>query len=127
MFPFIKDGETVLVSPYGQTQPDRGDIIAYIDSSTKDLIVHRIIALTSDMFSAKGDCCLQKDPIQPQSNILGYISKTSPPKSAFYENKFTKNGQLISFLSKIGFIQFFGIILKYLDKTYKNLIGFHER
>lgn len=74
MLPFIKDGDVITISPYIGNKPEIGDIVAYIDSKTKDLIVHRIMRLSGNRFIAKGDNCLHNDEPQFKVDILGYAS-----------------------------------------------------
>ncbi|MCP4117798.1 MAG: hypothetical protein GY737_20850 [Desulfobacteraceae bacterium] len=73
MLPFIKDGDTIKIAPYIENTPEVGDIVAYIDSNTRKLVVHRLIQLSEEQFIAKGDNCLHRDGPQFTTDILGYV------------------------------------------------------
>lgn len=75
MRPIISEGDIITLSPYIQRSPNSGDIVAYIDSFSKGLIIHRLIRFSKSTFIAKGDNCRNNDAIHSKKCILGYVSQ----------------------------------------------------
>lgn len=112
MHPIIKEEDLITVSPYIRKVPVSGDIIAYINPETEKMIIHRLIKITPDTFTAKGDNCLHHDSSHDRSNILGYVSQIN-------QKKFKSNALLshpikktLIFLSSIGIIFILNKFLK---------------
>ncbi len=114
MFPFIRGGNTVIIAPYGNKSPRLGDIIAYVDSKTQKLIVHRIIRLSNDGFVAKGDNCFRSDSYHPWTNILGQVSRINDCNNVLCDIHYTKAKYLIALFSKFGITAIFGRALNKL-------------
>jgi signal peptidase I len=74
MHPFIKDGEVVTVSPVQVDQLSPGDIVAFCQSETGKLVVHRILKKNSQGFLLQGDNCPATDGLIPAASIVGRVT-----------------------------------------------------
>ena len=74
MSPFIKDGDLITVSPFGNMQPGRGDIVAFLDAANNGLTVHRIIKRQGIDFIMKGDNIRTADMPVGESKLLGRVT-----------------------------------------------------
>lgn len=112
MFPFIMDGDILTISPYLDTKLERGDIVAFLESTTQQLVIHRIIHISGNHFISQGDCCLYRDQIQPTHNIIGFVSGVN--EKTFNPDSYTdqKIKLIISFLSQIKATAYIGKILQ---------------
>ncbi|WP_430816286.1 S26 family signal peptidase [Carboxylicivirga sp. RSCT41] len=68
MFPLLKPGDILLVSP---GKPQKGDIGVFI--SQNKLIAHRIYALKNKTYHFKGDGLIHSDPPVSNTNVLGTV------------------------------------------------------
>jgi len=75
MSPFIKDGDWVTVAPKNGSSPRFGDVVAFFQSGTKKLSIHRVIGKKGTFRFIKGDNTSQLDGLIPEMNILGYVTK----------------------------------------------------
>lgn len=112
MFPTIKDGDLIKITQYTEISPNTGDVVAYLDHNTRNLIIHRIVDLTSDIFFAKGDSCFRKDPPQPINTIIGYISAINHRENILWGINHRVCKKYYTFFSKIGIIPSIAYILK---------------
>jgi signal peptidase I len=74
MYPTIRDGDIITLSPLNGIKPVTGDIVGFRHPDTGKLIVHRIIKISSDSFLAKGDNSRDTDGVTPILNILGVVT-----------------------------------------------------
>ncbi len=74
MFPIIKDGDIITVSPLSGVPIRSGDIIAFIHPQTEKLVVHRLIDTREKVFLTKGDNSLETDGDIPGTHILGKLN-----------------------------------------------------
>jgi len=103
MFPIIRDGDIITISPYIDNKPEVGDMVAFVDSNTRNLIVHRIIRLSSKRFISKGDSCFNKDRTQFLSNILGYVSDIDQNSAILNYKWIIKCKRIVVFFSLVRF------------------------
>ena len=115
MFPFIKNGDMITVSPYNDMTPERGDIVAFVDVRTQGLMVHRIIRVNGDGFVSKGDNCFQNDGIHRLQNILGFISEIDDCSLFPWAIDFLKYKKWVAFFSQIGVTVWMGRLVKKLN------------
>ena len=73
MSPFIKDGDVVVVFPLTNASPGLGDVLAFIDKETENIIIHRAVGKKGDCYLMKGDNSSQADGLIPEEDILGYV------------------------------------------------------
>lgn len=112
MFPFVIDGDTIMVSPYLDIPPEVGDIVAFLDSVTGNLIVHRIISLSRNQFITKGDSCFRMDTPQPISTILGFVSKVKSHKRIWSIFYYIISPKCITLFSRMGLFAILGRIAR---------------
>jgi len=75
MYPFIRDGDLLTITPKLQIKPKIGKVIAFINPGNQSLLIHRIIAKKSSSFLIKGDNSYQKtDGWVHISLILGCVT-----------------------------------------------------
>ena len=74
MFPFIRDGDIITVSPLAGNMPRIGDVLAFTHPETGKLLVHRIVGITGIFFLPKGDNGFYIDGFVPKEGILGCVT-----------------------------------------------------
>ena len=74
MSPFIKDGDTITISPV-LSLPRLGDVIAFIHPKTERLLIHRVVWKSGDAYLLKGESALEPDGLIKKENILGLVTK----------------------------------------------------
>ena len=75
MQPFIRDRDILTISPMKDGKPVLGDVVAFTQSLTGRLAIHRIISQTETGWLIKGDNCLEPDGIVSDEKIIGYVSR----------------------------------------------------
>lgn len=75
MSPFLKDGDVITVSPWSNTSPHLGDLVAALHPVTGQLIAHRLTGKRGDLFQVQGDNLPQADGLIPKRQVLGRITK----------------------------------------------------
>ena len=74
MSPFIKDGDTVVVSPLSAGRPGFGDVVAFTHPATGKLVVHRVVGRRGPDCLAKGDSNSGTDGWVPRKCLLGRVT-----------------------------------------------------
>ena len=77
MAPTIQDLDVVTIAPL--TEPHEGDIVVFMMTTGKQLVMHRIQKRQTGGWLTKGDNCLTDDGIIPESNILGKVVQIEKP------------------------------------------------
>ncbi|MBI5650998.1 MAG: GNAT family N-acetyltransferase [Chloroflexi bacterium] len=72
MSPFIQDGDAITLAPFADA-PHIGEVVAFINPASDRLVVHRLIAETSDGFVLKGDNIAEPDGVFARAQILGRV------------------------------------------------------
>jgi signal peptidase I len=72
MFPLVRDGDVVTVTPAVRTQVRVGDVICY-ERLPGRLVVHRVIARAHDRLLAKGDALAGVDSVHA-AQLLGKVT-----------------------------------------------------
>ncbi|MBN1869569.1 MAG: S26 family signal peptidase [Candidatus Omnitrophica bacterium] len=76
MAPFIKNGDTLILSPLKGGQCAYGDVAAAVRPGTENVFVHRIVGRRRDDYLIKGDNIPGgPDGLFPRANILGIVIK----------------------------------------------------
>jgi len=73
--PFIKDGDTITISPVSDSLPRFGDVIAFIHPRTEKLLIHRVVWKSGDTYLLKGEGALEPDGLIKKENVLGLVTK----------------------------------------------------
>jgi hypothetical protein len=75
MFPSIRDGDTVTVSPLQNASPRLGDGLAFVGPGGERLIIHRVVGTRGDSYLARGDATSEADGLVREENILGRVTR----------------------------------------------------
>jgi len=84
MYPLIRDGDIITISPPKGIQPVSGDILAFRHPEKGNLIIHRVIGISQGSFQAKGDNSLDPDGPIPVSSILGVVTRVERNGSSLF-------------------------------------------
>jgi signal peptidase len=74
MYPFIRDGDIITLSPLRDRFPRIGDVVAFSHLKMKKLVVHRIVGKSDDSLLMKGDNVSEVDGFIPKAKIFGYVT-----------------------------------------------------
>lgn len=74
MSPFIRDGDIITVCSLSNASPGLGDIVAFINPSTRKLIVHRIVRKSNNSYLIKGDNSPELGDLIHKEDILGCVN-----------------------------------------------------
>jgi len=101
MLPLIKDGDVIVLSPYGNRSPRVGQVVAAIHPVTGRLLVHRVIGKRRGSCLTKGDNTATADGWFLDYNIPGRVSQVLRSGRA---NGFGlgRNGAFVALLSRLG-------------------------
>ena len=103
MYPFIRNMDTITISPFPAAGPRTGDVVAFIKPGTCCLVVHRVIAVTKQGYLIRGDNTLEPDGLLQRSSILGQVTRVERDgRTVFFGGGQEKS--VIAFLSRRGFI-----------------------
>jgi len=75
MFPFIKNGDVLTVSPLDSASLRRGDVVAFSRPETGKLVVHRIVGKRDGLFLIKGDNAPEADGLVAKAGIAGLVTR----------------------------------------------------
>ena len=75
MFPFIRDGDTVVVSLASGGRVRLGTVVVFVHRPTGKLLMHRVIGRRGGMYLIKGDTIFQSDGLASGQDILGMVTK----------------------------------------------------
>lgn len=75
MYPFIRHGDIITISPLSGSLPRYGEVVAFVRPTLCNLIVHRVIGRRDSDLIIKGDNIARPDGFIPTSNILGRVTK----------------------------------------------------
>jgi hypothetical protein len=75
MFPFIRDGDLVTLSPAQGWTPRRGDVVAFVGQAGRALLIHRIVGEQGERYLLKGDATSGVDGWVCSEQILGFVSR----------------------------------------------------
>ena len=104
MFPFIRDGDIITVSPLSGSVPRIGDVLAFTHPETGKLLVHRIVGMTGNFFLLKGDNRFYIDGFVPKEGILGCVTNVERSGKVRLLG-FGPERLLIAYLSRIGILR----------------------
>lgn len=111
MFPFIRDGDVVTVSPVGDESLKTGDIVAFSHPEDGGLVIHRIVKKGAGGYRIKGDSTFVSDGVLPAEKIIGKVVVVERRGRAFRPGRGLP-GWLTAFFSYYGLLQKFLIILE---------------
>jgi len=74
MSPFIKDGDTITLSPLAEASPQVGEVLAFLRPGSGKLVVHRLVGWQGERFLLRGDNSGEASEWIPASSILGRVT-----------------------------------------------------
>lgn len=74
MYPFIKDGDVITVSPLRAHGLRVGEVAAFRSGEDR-LVIHRVIAAKGVEYEVRGDNCPHSDAHVPAESILGVVTR----------------------------------------------------
>ncbi len=76
MSPFIKNGDVITIAPFAIEKLSVGKVVAFIQSATGQLVVHRVIGRRGAAFLIQGDNAAgQTDDLVQPAEILGCVTR----------------------------------------------------
>lgn len=73
MYPFIRDGDIIVISPLGRAVPRLGDVVACLRPNADRFTVHRILQKQRSSFLIRGDNSPCDDGWFARESILGRV------------------------------------------------------
>jgi hypothetical protein len=74
MYPAVRDGDVITVSPLAGTRVGRGEVVAFRNAEGDELVVHRVARVTPEGALIKGDNTLEADGVIPEAAICGVVT-----------------------------------------------------
>src|SRR3974377_743550 len=71
MYPFIRDGDVLHLSPTAADSICLGDVVAFRKSVGEGMMVHRVAGKVGSRYLLRGDGCAEPDGLIPETDILG--------------------------------------------------------
>jgi signal peptidase I len=107
MRPLIRDGDVIVLSPYGNRSPRVGEVVAAIHPVTGRLLVHRVIGKRRGGYLTKGDNAATTDGWFLDNHLPGRVSQVLRSGRA---NGFGlgREGAFVALLSRLGL--FLGLV-----------------
>jgi signal peptidase I len=82
MYPFIREGDALEVTPVSFHELGIGDVVFYRSGSR--LLAHRVVGFVSEAdqvyIRARGDCFLQEDPPVGEHDVVGRVERIYRPR-----------------------------------------------
>lgn len=75
MHPFLKDGDTVTVSPCPSCSARKGEVVAFIHPRVRRLMIHRIVETREGRYLTKGDNTPDEDGFIGEEDIIGRVTR----------------------------------------------------
>jgi hypothetical protein len=76
MSPFIKDTDIITVAPLSGDKPRLGDVVAFLNTDTEELVIHRVIGKRDNShFFIMGDNLPTRRHLVTISQILGRVER----------------------------------------------------
>jgi signal peptidase I len=119
MFPFIREGDFITISPFKSSSPRLGDVVAFHPPETQKLFIHRVIWKKGDSSLIRGDNAPSADGFLPRANILGRVIRLERNGKRVYlgsgpERYLIALSNRVNLLSPL--VQFIGSLLHFLRK-----------
>jgi hypothetical protein len=75
MSPFVKDNDTVTISPMVDSSPGFGDVIAFVHPGTEKLVIHRVVGKLGNACLVKGENASEPDGLIERKHMIGIITR----------------------------------------------------
>jgi signal peptidase I len=100
MFPFIKNGDIVIISPLSLHSIGIGKPVAFINPNTGKFAIHRIVGKKGGYYLVKGDNISEADGLVSMENILGVVTKVERKNRELFLGGLGLERFIIAFLSR---------------------------
>jgi len=106
MFPFIRDGDVILILPLAEKSPRLGDVVAFRQAGSQRLLVHRLVARAGDRYIFKGDNYThrQQDGPLARESLLGIVAQVERKGHPVRLGLGAERG-MIAFASRLGLLR----------------------
>jgi signal peptidase I len=75
MYPFICNNDVLTITPMSDQIPRVGNVVAFVETDTKRLAIHRVIAQVGLGWHMQGDNTPKPDVIVLRENIIGVVTR----------------------------------------------------
>ncbi len=104
MFPFIRNGDVVVLSALNGRSPRLGDVVAFQSSRGAGLSFHRVAGKTGNRYLIRGDSCVEADGAIPEGSIVGRVSRVERNEVPVSLGLGPERG-LVAFLSRLNLLR----------------------
>ncbi len=105
MSPIVRDGDIVVVSPFGERGLRTGDVVAFVHPAAARLAVHRLIGRTERGFLVRGDNALMPDGEVGAGSVLGLVTSIERRGRKIGLGR-RAEGRFLAVLSRAGFLRY---------------------
>lgn len=119
MWPFLKSGDLITVSPLTAKRPGLGDVVVFLRPSSGRPVVHRIVGKKDGSYLIKGDNTAEYDGLMEEKDILGRITLVERGERRI-SYSLGPTRFLIAGMSRSG-------LLPYLRPVKKKIVRFFKR
>lgn len=105
MSPMVRDGDIVVIHPFGADRPRTGDVVAFIHPAAGRLAIHRVICMTPRGFIVRGDNTLMADGCIEAGSILGRVTSLEREGRRIRMGR-GPAGLFLAALSRAGFLRY---------------------
>lgn len=75
MSPVVKENDIIVISPLRGKKPGCGDVLAFSNSISRSLTVHRVIKKNDGFFCFRGDNSIRPAEVVSEDRILGRLTR----------------------------------------------------
>lgn len=90
MYPVIKDGDHVTLSPIKEDDYQMGSIVCFQNPVTRSLSIHRIVGIADNRFLIQGDNLVEPDGFFNAEELFGVVTAIKPPEKESLLKKIMK-------------------------------------
>lgn len=102
MFPFIKEGDMITISPLKNSSVGLGKIVAFVGKNESNLIIHRVVGRSKGSYLIKGDNAFGAKALTPSEDILGCVVKIERDDGRNIRFGLGRERLIIALLSKMN-------------------------
>jgi signal peptidase I len=89
MTPSICNDDIITLTPINDSPPKPGEVVAFRHPESNCLIIHRVTAVSQNMYSIRGDNARNTDRDIPMKNIIGVVTRVERGgKPVFWPHRF---------------------------------------
>ncbi|WP_424358775.1 S26 family signal peptidase [Methanocella sp. MCL-LM] len=89
MYPSIRDGDVITISPFRNRPPHIGEVVAFTRPDAEKLVVHRVMKKVQGAYLIKGDNTFDPDGTIPEACLLGVVTRVERgTKRIFWPDRF---------------------------------------